>query len=90
MLCVGYADEADAWRVGRDRGRGVRKVEPTCEGKEGRRHEAVPGGGISTMDNVVEATHRGECEATCCHYSIESTICSSSYNSRVSEMHLKR
>jgi hypothetical protein len=39
VVCVGYADEADAGYVGSarsGRGRSIRKVEPTCKENEGR------------------------------------------------------
>ncbi len=39
VVCVGYADEADARYVGSarsGRGCGIRKVEPTCKENEGR------------------------------------------------------
>lgn len=39
VVCVGYADEADARYVGSarsGRGRSIRRVEPTCKENEGR------------------------------------------------------
>jgi len=60
VVRVGYAYEADARCVGcarSDRGRSVRRVEPTCEEKEGRRLEVVPGGGVSTIDDCFKAIH---------------------------------
>jgi len=64
VVRVGYADEADALCVVRcarwDRGRGVRRGEPMCEEKEGRRLEVMVSRRWTMASSPFTTTHHSK------------------------------